>query len=285
MKRFAVRGYALLVAASVVAVALTATTSAGPGRKGKKPAGVHTKVDAAKTKLAPSLQQKLDSGSTATVGVYVTLKNGDVAAVKQLLSNDYTATDAGLSLVVGKVGAQKLAKLASVKGVSGVKPIDFKQTGRPNGFDPEVGKQPDAATRAAALRDFRNQAVLYDKAPPLKTSNFAALKGLNALDAKTHNFTGAWNAGFTGKGVQAAVLDGGTDFGHPDLVGTWQTWGAEASDAGWVGWPKAFDPYDTLVLLLAPDQVGQGLTWYNETTAATCQSKVGTCSVSFATRT
>ena len=114
MKRFAVRGYALLVAASVVAVALTATTSAAPGPKGKTPAGVHTKVDAAKTKLAPSLQQQLDSGSTASVGVFVTLKNGDVAAVKQLLSDDYTASDGGLALIVGKVGAQKLAKLASV---------------------------------------------------------------------------------------------------------------------------------------------------------------------------
>ena len=64
----------------------------------------------------------------------------------------------------------------------------------------------------------------FDKAPPLKTSNFDQIKSMNVLDAKTHNFTGAWNAGFTGTGVTASVLDGGTDWGHPDLIGTWQTW-------------------------------------------------------------
>ena len=47
---------------------------------------------------------------------------------------------------------------------------------------------------------------------------------MNVLDAKTHNFTGAWKAGYTGTGVTASVLDGGTDWGHPDLIGTWQTW-------------------------------------------------------------
>ncbi|HJQ73251.1 MAG TPA: S8 family serine peptidase [Gaiellaceae bacterium] len=249
---------------------------------------MHTKVDAAKTKLAPSLQQKLASGSTASVAVFVTLKQGDPAAVKQLLTSDHTASYDGLSLVIGRVGAQQLAKLASVKGVSGVQPIAFKQTGQPTGTDPEVGNQPDKKTRNEALREFQKNSVPYAKAPPLKKSNFDTLRKLDALDAKTHNFTGAWDAGYTGAGVQAAVLDGGTDFGHPDLIGTWQTWGSEASDPGWIGWPKAFDPYDTLVLLEAPDLISQNLTWYDETTAATptCHGgKKGKCSVSFATRT
>ena len=74
------------------------------------------------------------------------------------------------------------------------------------------------------------------------------------LDAKTHDFTGAWKQGFTGDGMTASVLDGGTDWGHPDLIGTWQTWTQDEPtargrrrDTNWAGWPKAFDPYDTLV--------------------------------------
>ena len=38
--------------------------------------------------------------------------------------------------------------------------------------------------------------VPYSEAPPLRGSNFEKLKKLNLLDAKTHNFTGAWNEGY-----------------------------------------------------------------------------------------
>jgi hypothetical protein len=85
---------------------------------------------------------------------------------------------------------------------------------------------------------------------------------LAVLDAKTHNFARAWRAGFTGEGSVVSVLDGGTDWGHPDLIGTWQT---RASS----GWPNAFDPFGTLVLLVAPGNVDQGLTWYTRTEAKT----------------
>ena len=110
------------------------------------------------------------------------------------------------------------------------------------------------------------------------------------LDAKTHAFADAWRAGFTGKGVTVGVLDGGTDFGHPDLIGTWQVWSsAPGHDPGWDGWPKAFDPYGTLQWLAAPDQISGGLSWYTLTQAKTCalsgQGSKKRCSVVFATRT
>ena len=57
-----------------------------------------------------------------------------------------------------------------------------------------------------------------------KGSNFEQLKRLGVLDAKTHKFAEAWKAGYAGEGVDRGVLDGGTDWGHPDLIGTWQTW-------------------------------------------------------------
>ena len=53
----------------------------------------------------------------------------------------------------------------------------------------------------------------------------------------------------------------------------WQTWQQAdvanlGAHPGWVGWPKAFDPYDTLVMALAPNMIDAGLTWYTTTAAA-----------------
>ena len=101
------------------------------------------------------------------------------------------------------------------------------------------------------------------------------------------------------------MLDGGTDWGHPDLINTWQTWSSDDVsndndfvDPGWVGWPKAFDPYSTLVLeMLGPDAVAENDSWYTTTQAATCTyvkkngqpakkiDKDTLCAVTFATRT
>ncbi len=297
MRRSLVRGRIALIAGMVLAIALTAAvTNAAPNHRAK-PDRVVTKSDGAKAKLAPELVRKLDSGSTASVPVFVSLRNGDVAATRSLLTADHVAKRGELALVVGRVRAQQLAKLAAIAGVLSVEPVDFAQTGRPDVSNPDGFRQPDKKTANENLREFQKNSVPYYKAPPLKTSNFDQLASANVLDAKTHNFTGAWKQGFTGDGITASVLDGGTDWGHPDLIGTWQTWTQDELDAlaadgapvdpNWAGWPKAFDPYDTLVYLVAPDFVDQGLTWYTKTTATPvgCGAKRNSCFVQFATLT
>ncbi len=70
---------------------------------------------------------------------------------------------------------------------------------------------------------------------------------------------------------------------------------AGSTDAGWNGWPKALDPYGTLVWLVSPDFVDLGLSWYTSTREITCPSSQGNtttgndhtsdCKVDFATRT
>ncbi len=50
----------------------------------------------------------------------------------------------------------------------------------------------------------------------------------------------AWDLGFRGEGVKVAVLDFATDFGHPDLHGTWAVLPPAHPYAGW---PQAFDPW------------------------------------------
>ena len=218
--------------------------------------------------------------------------SGDPSAVEALLADAHVASSDGAALVVGKIHVQALPKLAGARGVVAVNPIEFKQTGKPLGSpDPEVGKRPTAEALNKALRGLYEDEVPYSEAPPLAGSNFEALKELALLDAKTHNFAEAWEAGYTGTGTTVGVLDGGTDFGHPDLIGTWRTWSGQTGvRAGWNGWPKAFDPFGTLQWLSAPNQIDQGLSWYVRTTAVVCKDRASkapqsTCPVKFSTKT
>jgi len=282
----------LVLAAALVVFLVASATQAAPGEKaGKAPRAVKTASDGAKSKLHPSLRKQVESGSTDTIHVFVTV-TGDGAAASALLHDAKVASAQDKALVVGAIAVQALPKLATAAGVVSVGPIDFKQTGQPLGDrDPEVDKTPTSEATNKALRDLYRKEVPHSAAPPLKGSNFEALKELGVLDAKTHNFVDAWEAGYAGEGVTLGVLDGGTDWGHPDLIGTWEVWsGLTGARAGWNGWPKAFDPYGALQWLAAPSLIDDGLSWFTRTTAASCPAFAGknphsTCPVQFATKT
>ena len=215
--------------------------------------------------------------------------SGDTAEVEALLTKPKVAENDGVALVVGSITVQALPKLAGAEGVVSVNPVDFKQTGRPPAISSRARLHPGRNwTRRSAVYD---NEVPYGEAPPLAGSNFEELKELALLDAKTHEFADAWDAGFTGTGTVVGVMDGGTDFGHPDLVGTWTTWsGLTGTRAGWNGWPKAFDPYGSLIWLAErEDLVDDGLSWHTKSTAVTCpgwadKAPQATCPVKFSTR-
>ena len=283
-----VRRSLLVISALVCVVAASTSSQAAPVRR--KPVDVQTRSDAARAKLDPKLQAMLDDGSTRTIQVFATV-SGNPDAAEAYLDDAHTAFQGGAGLIVGQINVQALPKLAGLPTVVGVGPIEFKQTGQPLGIpDPDVARVPSDATKDQTLQHMYNNEVPYADAPPPRGSNFDELKELAVLDAKTHGFADAWNAGYTGTGVTVGVLDGGTDFGHPDLLGTWQTWsGLTGSRAGWNGWPKAFDPYGVLQWLASPNLIDQGLSWYTKTQAITCtdwadKGPKASCPVRFATR-
>ena len=273
------KGIAVLACAALIVTVLAAVTAAAPNAA--QPDRVITASDAAKGKLDRGLRQKVEEGVTEALPIYASL-TGDVAAAKALVGDAHVAQREGIALLVGRIPAQQAVKLASLDGVLSVGLVQFKQDGEPVGWkDPELGVPASGIKNAKA--QWNSTDVPYSTAPSLKTSNFEALRGKGYLDGKTHNFDGAWAKGFAGEGVTAAVLDGGTDWGHPDLLGTWKTW----QSGPWAGWPMAFDPYDTLVWLAAPSFVEQGLSWYTPAKAVSCPGNPNanaTCAVQFATR-
>ena len=261
---------AVVAASLVFSVFVANPVSAQRPDGAGKPEKVTTASDGAKQKLHPRLQEAAEAASPEALPIFLTT-TGDPAAALAVMDSGYVSEGADVALVVGTVRSVNLVKLAGVAGVVSVGPVDFKQSGAPLGIpDPEVAARPSLSSLQSFLNTLRLQEVPYAEAPDPLGSNFEDLQELAALDARTHDFAEAWDAGYTGTGVTVGVLDGGTDWGHPDLLGTWRTWPAGLTetatrDSGWAEWPMAFDPYGTLIWLLAPGLVDQGLSWYTWT--------------------
>jgi subtilisin family serine protease len=278
---------ALSLGLSALLVALFVPISAASGQPGASrrpgaggrllPRSVRTASDQARHKLGKDLLLAYDRHAAGSVPVFVSVV-GDAAGVARQLRNSRATRTGATSLVVGTVDTDRLVKLAGGPDVVSVRPVIFRKDGTPTGVLERRRPRLVGARRTAAAAAVRSSDVSFSEAPAPRGSTFDTFKRLNVLDARTHNFTEAWKQGITGEGTTVAVFDGGSDWGHPDLIGA-----KIARDAS--GWPVAFDPFGTMQWLLAPKQIDQGLSWYVRTTPATCGGSGGTCRVAFATRT
>ena len=112
-----------------LAVPVASATQAAPDKKaGKRPAGVKSASDGAKSKLHPELQEQVESGSTDTVRVFATIE-GDAAAAAALLDDAKVASSGRAALVVGKIGVQALPKLAAARRGRGRRPDRLQADG------------------------------------------------------------------------------------------------------------------------------------------------------------
>ena len=197
---------------------------------------------AAWNKLTPSVQEaeRLGTGTfrvailtddVNTLGAFLR-KNGVPTPIGAV-----PATRSGVRVVTMDVPTRLLEKVAALDHVYSIAPAVLPVA-------------PDRVqTDASAVNAIRNGGP----APDL----IAAGKG--------HHVPEAWALGYTGYGVQVSTMDSGTDFGHPDLQGTF----ARDSDPSspYFNWPMAFDPNSMASYLLG------GLTfptapssWYVNTT-------------------
>src|ERR1700752_1204671 len=218
-------GFAAFVAA-LVAVVLLVPTGATGAKSTTSAKAVHSKSDAARQKLDSKLTKLVQSGSNNSVLALATVRSDAAQAAATKLKRAHIAKSEGRqTLVVGSLRVQQVTKLAGTKGVLAVHLIELKRTALPPGIpEPNLNQTPSNSSLQSFMNALRQKEVPYSAAPAPKGSNFEALKQLGVLDAKTHRFADAWNNGWTGEGSTVGVLDGGTDFGHPDLLGTWKTW-------------------------------------------------------------
>ena len=285
------RSSVFALALALIALLVTGGATQAARTSHRAPDRVTSNDDAAKARLAPQLQDRLESGATASVGVVVTLNDGNLAAAKALLDDAHAATKSGLSLLVGRIGAQRLAKLAAIEGVVSVEPVQFKQTGQPSrrptprsAASRDQNAQRGPASVPETLRALRQGAAAED------LELRARSKGMDVPRREDAQLHGAWKRRLHGRGRHGCRprrrhrLGPSRPARHvADVVRR------DADDPGWDGWPKAFDPYDTLVMLAAPDFIDQGLTLVHaDDGCGSCprpRARTATCAVTFATRT
>lgn len=78
-----------------------------------------------------------------------------------------------------------------------------------------------------------------------------------------HHAADAWASGFTGKGVNIAIVDTGVDFGNPDLQGVQ----ARVTDttSPYYGYPIVFDSSSLLIYLAYDGWAPLGYSWFADT--------------------
>jgi uncharacterized repeat protein (TIGR01451 family) len=140
-------------------------------------------------------------------------------------------------LIVASIRPNNIVKMASNPGVKAAEafhPIEPPEPMTPKSEDQQ--KMDDAAVqqlREKAKADIKAGAVPAFAAgisSPQATSDWHGAGLIGAPEA--------WAKGFTGDGVNIAIIDSGVDFGHPDL----QDKVAYYESGPYQGWPIALDP-------------------------------------------
>lgn len=193
-------------------------------------------TDSAIDKLDPRLRDLADSASGAgavnadqIVMVDVVTKKGSGAAIAQLFEKSFVRGlpkrpiyDAQFQLtaetpsfdiefVSGRLRADRLIKVASFPQVATV----LKMGAEPPA-PPEPSADGPANLRAARQRvlDMRAGRITAEQQP-----NAQSVEPHGWFEKTYVQWQKAWAAGYTGEGVNIAVLDSGIDFAHPDLNG------------------------------------------------------------------
>ena len=194
-------GRAALAAVLLSLLLVVAAAAPGAGGKSSRPQAVKSKSDSARAKLDKRLRALVEKGATKRVFVYATAKSDAAADAAALLRNGRYANAGDISLVVGSLRVTAATKLAGLPGVTSVKRVQLKQTASPLGIpEPNLNQAPSKSSLQSAMNDLRQQEVPYSGAPAPRGSNFDRLKQLGVLDAKTHKFADAWNAGLRRRG-------------------------------------------------------------------------------------
>ena len=221
---------------------------------------VTTSTDSAMTKIHPFLRTKLglENGVLTAMAASDEIEFGVFVKagtdISQYMTWSITRPFVGAmgeQLVIGAAPAGVIPKLASLPEVMYIMPNEpTVQPPEPIKIDPN-----EVHARNAAAQDALHATGVqgwWDVGPG-------------------HNAKGAWDLGYTGKGVKVLVNDSGIDFAHPDLQGTWAV--VEDPDSPYYGWPMMFDSRSLYIYILdsvlGTNYIVNGYSHYSDT-STTC---------------
>ena len=132
----------LSIGVSAALVAFFAPGAAASGHQAQKPtkqatsgkiaaSQIRTSSDKALKKLDPKLRKAFKKHDGASVAVFVSVV-GDPRTVARKLHGAHTTKSGTLSLVVGKVPANQLVKIAADSKVLAVREVTSRRDGRPS---------------------------------------------------------------------------------------------------------------------------------------------------------
>jgi hypothetical protein len=196
------------------------------------------------SKLDSGLRELAAAGGQEPVLVYILTKpDADLSRTVNVV--EARAFPPNGELVVARVTPDKILKMASDPNVLAAEvfvaidapdPLAYRE-GLTRPTREQVQAQRDEV-QAAKEAWKTNPDSLTPRAFPMG----AAPEGGNAVQdwngADLIGAPAAWAKGFTGEGVNIAIIDSGVDFGHPDLEGRQATYEGGPYD----GWPIALDP-------------------------------------------
>ena len=167
---------------------------------------------------------------------------------------------------VGSIQPTALLKLASLPEVGTIIPMVIEKDGEPLPYPPDdevqvPEKGPDdwAALRANADK-VRAGSLPWSQAKAFgdgRTTPIQPMDWFEQSPAGPHKAEVAWTRGYSGTGVTVAVNDDGTDFAHPDLMGTQKIYSSTVHSE-YNGWPMAFSPFSQFLYWLNPLYIAYG---------------------------
>ncbi len=190
-------------------------------------------------KMSSSVQAALRTGAgTMDVAIYT----DEVAELGALLRKagvstaigSVPSTDTGPRVVTIEVPVKILEKIAALDHVAAIAPNVVPQV--PDRADPDLPTRSDSGAPAPTIIEA----------------------------GKGHMVPEAWALGYTGTGINVAVMDSGVDFGHPDLQGTFAR--DPVTSSPYYNWPIAFDPNSMFrYLVLGMTYPASSTSWYVDT--------------------
>ncbi len=183
-------------------------------------------------KIDPSLRDGANAGSKEMIKVTVLTKNMGVvnSILSKYMSQDIEGkkvspslrTDTNSNVPVMRtvtVPYSALRGIASLPGVMGI----YKFTS-PVPADIDNMVESEAHQRIEEMKaEGGVQPIPMDYTTPVE-----------------HHADDAWSMGYSGSGVNVAVVDTGVDFANPDLVGQWAV--DNNTNSAYYGWPIMWDP-------------------------------------------